>query len=87
MNEIEKAQHLASARKIAAEVDPQAGGFFRRSLERAALLGITAGFEGGALVADTFARANLNLNATEPEATIAGSTATAIAQQIRNLKS
>lgn len=40
MDDLTKQRREARARQIATEVDPQAGGFFRRGLERAALLGM-----------------------------------------------
>lgn len=43
--------------------------------------------EEAALIAEGFARANINLNPNEDEATIASSVAQSIANQIRTLKS
>ena len=40
MDELTKRRRNARAVEIASEVDPQAGGFFRRCLERAAMLGM-----------------------------------------------
>lgn len=57
MDEITQRRREARAREIAQEVDPQAGGFFRKCLERAALLGMDyaspAGDEGQPTMART----------------------------------